>query len=371
MHSFRFYAICFESNRFEPGTRNINSVETEISYLDKALHEIVLYSFIQAVSIYINYFSLTLDSKNPVFANNVKELTSFLKDFSKTKIFDRNIKRKIIFEIYRNMYLAYFHKDKKEYYLTYKKSVEKNENFLGAELINIHYNSLINFCMMKDRMGEEKEYFKKEGLLLMLKYYKDNYFKVGETELVTKIEFTNFIVRAYSSREFGIMKSFIEEISSKLRSSDYNNMVNYGMAYYYLGMKDYRKALKSINNITDKTFIIKFDVRNIELRIYYELGKIETLIEAIHNYRTVILKNQELTENEKENLLKLLKYLNILIKINLKTDIREQIYESEFYKKKIEKEPIFSLKSWLLEKFENLIADINIRKNKKTNVVGR
>jgi len=139
-------------------------------------------------------------------------------------------------------------------------------------------------------------------------------------------------------------------------------MVNYGYAYYYLGKKDYRKALKNLNDISEGIPIIKFDIRNIEMRIYFELGTIEPLINAIHNYRAIVLNDSTLTKSDKESLFAMLKYFNSLINVVGKTDKKEQIFLAEYNKQLIRKEQTFSLKNWLLEKFENIVSSKYIQK---------
>jgi len=54
-------------------------------------------------------------------------------------------------------------------------------------------------------------------------------------------------------------------------------------------------------------------------------------------------------------LFKLISYLNYLINIKVKKDKIKQKYDAGYYKNLIEKEPIFALKNWLIEKFEEII----------------
>jgi hypothetical protein len=143
-------------------------------------------------------------------------------------------------------------------------------------------------------------------------------------------------------------------------------MINYGYAYYYLGIKEYQKALKSINNISLDKFVYRFNIRNIELRIYYELNKIELLLDALHNYRLTILNNELLTSSDKKSLLKMITYFKKLILIKNELDIKKQISEARVYIKLIEKEPVFSLKKYLMDKYD-AIAQIGSVKETAVN----
>ena len=368
LDSFKHNSVSYDRTFYNLVVNYKNERANKISLLDNAMFDILLYSYMETTLIYINYNLLFLGAKNSKEMEFLSEINLFYSQFNKIRLFERSGKHKTIFMLYKYMYLTFFTKRKSDYFI-YLKSVKENLRIFNIRMINLHYKVLIQFCILKDRLGQEKEFYKKECLNLLIEYFKNNYFKIDGIEYVTRIEFRSFIGRAYSAREFELIKNFIENISHKLKPSDYKDMVNFGYAYYYLGIKEYRKALKNINSISDYSSIIKFDLRNIELRIYYELGKIETLLDAIHNYRTIILKNDELTKSDKNDLLNLLKYLNILININNKTNIREQIFEAGYYKKQIENEPHFALKNWLLEKFGNLEKDIATRKKNKTKII--
>jgi hypothetical protein len=367
LDSFKHNSVSYDRTFYNLVVNYKNVRENKISLLDNAMFDILLYSYMETALIYVNYNLLFLGVNNNKEMDLLSEINLFFSQFNKILLFEKSNRHKIIFTLYKSMYIVFFTKKKNDYFV-YKKSVKENLHIFNIRMINLHFKVLIQFCILKDRLGQEKEFYKKECLNLLIEYFENNYFKIDGIEYVTRIEFRSFIGRAYAAKEFEMIKNFIENISFKLKPSDYEDMVNFGYAYYYLGIKEYRKALKNINSISDYSSIIKFDLRNIELRIYYELGKIETLIDAIHNYRTIILKNDELTKSDKNDLLKLLKYLNILININNKTNIREQIFEAGYYKKKIDNESHFALKNWLMEKFENIEKDITTRKNIKAKV---
>jgi len=215
--------------------------------------------------------------------------------------------------------------------------------------------------MTKDRLGEDKELFKNESVKLLYEYFNKNYFKVSE-DYLKPLEYSNFVGRAYSVGDFEILKSFIENNSTKLNPSDYSDLVNYGLAYYYFGIKDFRKVLKHINEISLSKFLFRFDIRNLEIRVYYELNKFETLREAIHNYRSLILEDKVLTNSDKEGLLKMLSYVNKLIILNDELDSGKRKNEAEFIVISLEKEPIFSLKKWLTEKYLLIIDEDKSKK---------
>jgi len=130
-------------------------------------------------------------------------------------------------------------------------------------------------------------------------------------------------------------------------------MMNLGLAFYYYGTNNYEKTLECINNIEINSFIYRFDIRNILLKVYYETEKYDELKDTIHNFKRILFDDQTLNKSNKDGLLKLLKYLYKLIIIRNDPDINVQ-KEAEFLINQIQKEQAFPLKKWLLNKLGEL-----------------
>lgn len=368
LHYFMHDVISFNYQILDTSIKTKNNKFNSTKKLSKILIDITLYSYIEITSTFVDFMLLDLFKHFQIDKEYLSKLSDFIINFDRLNIYKEYSTEKTFYDIYHNMFLTYYDKKNNKNFLKYKELVQQNIKLLSPSLINFHYQALYNFCAYKERLGQDKEYYYREELFLLLDYFNNNYYKVDGVEFVIKSDYQNFINRAYSIKDLELLKSFIEKVSSKLKPIDYNNMVNYGYAFYYLATKEYRKSLKCINSINDTDIYIKFNIRNIELRLYYELGKIETLTDSIHNYRSIILNSKDLTTSDKDGLLKLLKYLNILISINNKTDLQKQVQESEYYRRLIEKEPQFALKKWILEKFNNLLSDINARKQPKAKI---
>ena len=122
-------------------------------------------------------------------------------------------------------------------------------------------------------------------------------------------------------------------------------------------MKNYDKVWECKKNIEVNNFIYRFDIRNIVLRIYFETGEYDKLLDSIHNYKKSIMDDKILNKSNKDSLYKLLKYLNKLIIIinNPNLNLQE---ETKFLFNLVEKEPTFALKKWLLEKLFDLSKSV-------------
>ena len=333
---------------------NNKNVENISDYLSDASIDISLYSLIQQINLYaFNYF-LNVNSGNDGKFYFPNDISKTIKEFDKENLFEQPSKRKKIFELYKQMFLAFYCREDSQNYMNYKKSFIQTSTSLSKELINFHSNLLINYCIMKERLGEERDYYRAQQAELLLDYFEKGYFRTDENDHLHSTEYRNFILIAYSISDFTLLKYFIDSCTSKLNVNDYNDMMNFGLAYYYFGLKNYEKTWESINNIEINNFIYRFDIRNIILRIYFETEEYEKLLDSVHNYKKSILDDKILNKSNKESLLKLLKYLNklVTIKNNPNLNIQE---EAEFLFNMVNKESTFSLKRWILEKLSELI----------------
>jgi hypothetical protein len=352
LNFFQNNVLLFNSQIECPGLICKNTLGNKNIFLNNALMDLMLYTLTQASSIYINYILVNFSLQHCIDGDFPLNLDNLFNVCDESSLFKEPGERKIIFELYRYMYLSFRSRKDVSFYIKYKNLVNGSSGILSNELMTFHYKVLINYCIVQERLGEDKKFYKNEGVELLMKYFENDYFKSHTSEFISRIEFKNFVASAFSIGKFENIKTFVEKNSTKLNPADYIDMVNFGLAYYYLGIKNFKKSLKYLNDISDGIPIIKFDVRNIEIRIYYELGMTETLIKSIHNYRTTILNDKHLTKSDKASLLTMLKYFNSLINILNKTEKAEIIDLASYTKQLIQKETFFALKSWLLEKFE-------------------
>ncbi|HEY5122380.1 MAG TPA: hypothetical protein VIK14_01450 [Ignavibacteria bacterium] len=324
-----------------------------LSFLCNASIDLSLYSLMQQINLYaFNYF-LDVDSGNCEKFYFPIDIYKMLEEFDKNNLFSQPSREKSIYELYKLMFLALYRREDSENFMKYKQCFDKTLNSLNKKLIKFHYNMLINYCAMKERLVEERDFYRKQQVEILLDYTEKGYFKTDDNEHLHSTEYRNFILIAFSIDDFKLLKYFIDNCTSKLNIKDYDDMMNLGLAFYYYGTKNYEKALECINNIEINNFIYRFDIRNILLRVYYETGEFNKLLDSIHNYRRIIFDDRILNKSIKDSLLNLLKYLNkiIIIRNNPNLNLQE---EAEFLINLVQNEPTFALKKWILERLGEL-----------------
>jgi hypothetical protein len=132
-------------------------------------------------------------------------------------------------------------------------------------------------------------------------------------------------------------------------------MSNFGYAHYYYLNKEYGKALKYLNELKNPQTLYRYDIRNLELKLYYEKGNYDGLDSVLHNYYENIKGEKIFTENDKSSYTLQVYYFKKLINIGEKYKIKRDISEIEYLLKNILSEPNFVMKKWITSKINNII----------------
>jgi hypothetical protein len=175
-------------------------------------------------------------------------------------------------------------------------------------------------------------------------------------------------MKCFSLDNPSYLLEFVEHNSKKLSPKNYDEMVNYSMAHYYFLLGDYQKAIKCINDIKINYFFFRYDILNLELKIYYDKYNIEFIQRAIHNYKEMIKRDSFLTKYDKMRLNNFLKYYQKLIFLAEKISINKAyIQDISILYSTIQNESSFAMRKWLLQKISILLNKYNKKVNSDRN----
>ena len=116
-------------------------------------------------------------------------------------------------------------------------------------------------------------------------------------------------------------------------------------------IKKFEKALEMISGIRGEFFLFKSDLKNLSLKIYYEVGYIEQAYSLVDAHRHFLANSKEISAFHKDAGNKFLKYYNTLLKIKC-NQCKE---DPGLIKSKLIKEEKIASKVWLIEKADELI----------------
>jgi hypothetical protein len=253
-----------------------------------------------------------------------------------------------ILKIYIMLYKTFSEPEAETNFRQYKELVIKHAESLSDDEISFHYYKLISYCILKINSKEGKydfdiELFDLYQVLLEKKYYKNQKFSYLPPAL-----YRDILLFALKLKKFDWVRDFIRDYSNEVHPDEVQNMFSYGQAFYYYETKDYNSSLNFINKISVDYFIYKYDIKNLLLKIFYELGYTEEALSMTHSYKEFLRNNKFLSEKRKRRHKNFVKYLERLILIKSGSYTEDVGYLRHEIKNKND----ITYKNWFLEKLD-------------------
>lgn len=112
---------------------------------------------------------------------------------------------------------------------------------------------------------------------------------------------------------------------------------------------EYEKTFQYLNKINLKEFAFNFDLRSLQIKLFYETNNLEGVLHEIDTYRQFLYKNKNVSEERRTGFLNFLSYLNELTKVENKEVLDELRY-------KVINTNLLSERGWLLKKIDNFAS---------------
>lgn len=246
-------------------------------------------------SLSINEKNFNADFSKSDFNEFVKlvNLESYINHLEKTK---NKFYPFVAIDLYQAM--AFRNLDNDFYFNRYKELLVSNiDDFSYIEKINF-YTIFEAICTLKIEQGNtsvRKELFEAYKRMLKLGLYSFNeggYF-------ILKL-FRNFILAGIQLNELDWLKDFLRDYLDKLHPDSRTNMKNLTDAYIFFEEKKFDKALESLSKIDYEIFHFKIDLKNLQLKIYFELDLYNEAYSLIDTYKHFISNNKYISERYRE-----------------------------------------------------------------------
>ncbi len=206
----------------------------------------------------------------------------------------------LITRIFFHLYYAYleFEND-----ADYQKS---SELFFG-NLSRISANDKLNIFLLLEncctrRIINGREEYLSVVFGLYKKILKDIYSSGRKIKMDVDL-FRNIIITGLKLKEYVWVKKFIEKYVNWTDAKFRTSMQNYAMSRLLLETGKHEEALTYLSKVKYEYFLFKNDVRNMLLRIYFELDHYEDAVAVVDSYRHFLSGNKNITElNRRSNL---------------------------------------------------------------------
>ncbi|MBS1517556.1 MAG: hypothetical protein JSS91_05660 [Bacteroidetes bacterium] len=239
---------------------------------------------------------------------NIKRYMEFIKEFTEIFNFDkmmdfvnRNSDIKInIIEIYYNLLKTYINFDDENYYFEFKNSLTHYSQMLGKNDNNFLFSRLMDYCVMKINAGQQTSFdIQMEIFDLNKTYIEKEYYKTGSSKYIPFDLYRNVIMNCIKVKKLDYMESFIRKYSKQLHPSQKSSVESYSKSLYYFEKHEFENALSNLNEIKFDQFVYKLDMKNLQLKIQYELGEYEGTIYVIDTYKHFLKNNKLLSDSRR------------------------------------------------------------------------
>lgn len=288
----------------------------------------------------LKFYTLMLHEMNQ---NNVKYDMKLMEEI-KSYLLKNEEETNPTFLIYKNILLLEL-SHTEEYYFKVKELQEKYGAGLSVKDKYMTFTHRAGFCaFVYNRLG--KKTFIQEILEVhkgMLKEGLYEYYKMSYPD------FVNFVKIGTLAGDYEYVISFIEKYKDRIIEEERENCLNFTAAYMAFHKNDKQKAMELLSRTNFSNFILKIQVKLLQIEIYAELGLYEQLLSAIDTCRHYLRSEGFLTELYRKSISDFLILVKDIATLKEDDEWVKDGYKRKEISKKVEELPsnIFGIKLWL------------------------
>ena len=260
---------------------------------------------------------------------------------------DNNFENIELVKLYNNMYRANKNIDDDKSFYDFKKSIEKQIDYLNHEEQYNLYIRLEGLAIEKIERGRSDFY--KELFDIYNKMIKKNILIVPGSVIIPVELFRNIVFTAMVLQKYRWAEKFINDYIIFITPNLKDNVYNHSLAHLYFTTKNFDKALEYLNKVKYKLFVYKADVKILLLQIYLETMTLNSAYSALDSFKKFVTNNKNVSNLFKRRYSGFIKYYGKLLKAIEKND-------SKFFSEleyDVKREELILKKQWLLEKLKD------------------
>ena len=235
---------------------------------------------------------------------------------------------------------ASFRKFMKLFYDNMNKFSHREKYFLFCDIVS--------FCIRNENRGNTS--YAREEMKVYKTMMEKEIFTSSEKDYMSLMLFRNAMLLAISLREYEWLDKFIDNYSVRLKPDYVDNMRVFARAHLDFELGNFEAALDNITKIKYDLFAYKIDVKNLFLKVFYELELFDQAFSMVDTYKQYLKNNQEFSPAYKlqfKNFNKL--YLKLL---KARADNKHSGLDN--LADEINSTETLSTRSWLLEKINEM-----------------
>lgn len=231
-----------------------------------------------------------------------------------------------IISLYHKVYKMLTQKEE-IYYYALKEALSLQASELSTEEAKSIYDYAENYCIRKINSGQ-RTYYREFLDLYKVQLQLGTLLTDG---YMSEQDYKNIVTAGVRTKDYQWTEAFIHNNKNVLKEVVRENAFIYNLAAFYYATKQYTKALKALNNVTFTEVTYHLGAKDIQLKIYYELGESEAFSSLVQAFKIYVKRNKQLSEYRKEVYLN---YLKIAKKMEALKEKKAYISLEKFKKEK-------------------------------------
>ncbi|MCB0726036.1 MAG: hypothetical protein KDD00_01125 [Ignavibacteriae bacterium] len=235
--------------------------------------------------------------------NEPSSIEIFLNEISSNNVVEKlisSIKPELnevstVLDVYHKMYLSVSENSTLESYLDFKHSLMKNTVLFSKNDLNALFITLSN-CLGRNNF---KEINHSEETLEIYEFRIENDLLVTHEGKLWDQEVIRYISMAGNMERIDLLEKFMDKMQNRIREETKENLIKFASANILLIKKEYNKALEVTSSIKFDLFTMKFYIKNLQLKIYYELNEYDPFSLSLDSYKHFLSRNKNVSDKMK------------------------------------------------------------------------
>lgn len=249
-----------------------------------------------------------------------------------------------VLNVYYKMFISVNEKNSAKKYFEFRQSLESSTNlFSKRDFLALHI-TLLNCLTFLESDNVSKQ---SESLDIYDSMIENNLFFADDS--VWDQDFLSYITSAcYLGRHKSIEK-FISKVLNKLQKDTRTNLLLFANAHLSFARGEFGKSLEFISRTNYDLFQMKYYLKNLQIRNFYELGNFESFELAMDSYIHFLDRNKKVSERWKSAMKNFCSNMNRLSRLKYDFDEYEfKKFRDEINMRNKEKN------LWIVRKIEEL-----------------
>jgi len=255
-----------------------------------------------------------------------------------------------LMEIYYYSYKSAKDLNDVESYTFFRNIYKENSNKFSKREKYYILSDFLSFCIRNYNLG--KSSYRKEEMELYKEMITEDALRASDDEYLNIILFRNILFLSTDMDEnnwyFENMDSLIEKLQPDLRE----NTKYYSIAHIEYKNKNFEKALENINKVKYDVFLYKLDVKNMLLKIFFELKLYDQAFSMVDTFKHFLKNTKELADEYKQQFINFISIYNKILRAS--TGSNGSRNDDGYLLKELDNMEIIANRDWLSEKITQM-----------------